>query len=290
MKLYPLFCLLILSGLSSTSQMPTAAQIRQSISGDIQRMNVTPQAIYKVENKKVFTGKDSVDVRLYFPSAGKKQKILLNIHGGALVAGDLYTHDNISRVLANRTSSIVVAIDYHRPPESPYPAGLDDCAAVIEWIKKTAATWGGDAGNMSLIGDSGGGLFATSILVKEQASTPFKKVVFINPAVDLRTPGEGLYGLVTKMYLNGRSANDSIISPILATNFASFPPALIITCEKDELKPHGEQLYAKLEAAKVPVQIKEIPNMGHLAGYWSAAHADAQSAIDATVNFLQQSK
>jgi len=128
------FCLV--KFLAAQNQMPTAQQIRQSIAGEIKSFNIPPAAIFKVENRVVVNGKDSIPIRIYYPKAGKKLRIIYHVHGGALVAGDLETHENICRVLANNTKSIVVAIDYRKPPEFPYPASINDCEFVLEWIKK----------------------------------------------------------------------------------------------------------------------------------------------------------
>ena len=266
---------------------PTPDQIRKGIANQIELFNIMPVEVDQVLNTSVQRGTDSIAVRVYIPKATEKpMRIIYNIHGGALIAGDLNTHDNISRLLASGTNSIVVALDYRRPPESPYPAGLDDCITVLQWIIQQAPSWKADASDIVLLGDSGGGLLAASLLVKTQKQFPIKKAVFINPAVDLRTPGEGLYGMVTQMYLNGRSANDSIISPITATNFSSFPPSLIVTCSDDELKPHGIILDEKIRAAGGMSKIVELPKEDHLGGLWSAGHPRAQQAIDATVEFI----
>ena len=173
------------------------------------------------------------------------------------------------------------------PPESPYPASLDDCVTVLNWMKETASSWNGDINNLTLLGDSSGGLLINSLTVKEKGKFPFKKIVLINPAVDLRNPMDEMYGLVTQMYLNGKSANDSLISPILANDISFLPPTLIITCEKDILKSHGTAWYNKLQKANIQVKLVDIPNEDHLGGLWAACHPKAKQAIDETVKFVQ---
>jgi len=275
----------------SQNKPPTVEEIRQGIAGEIASFKVAATPVAKIENIKVWTGTDSLKVRLYYPDAKKKRhSIIYQIHGGALVGGDLNTHDNVCRLLAARTSSIVVAVDYRKPPESPYPAGVDDCISILNWITRTAASWSGDLTQLTLLGDSGGGLLATALLVKEQGRIPIKKVVLINPAVDLRNAGEGLYGLVSQLYLNGKSANDSLTSPILATNLSFAPPTLIVTSEKDILKSQGVAWYGKLQKAGVMVSMIDIPGEDHLGGLWSAGHPKAKQAIDETIKFINGEK
>jgi acetyl esterase len=86
----------------------------QMISSDIQSFKITADNIYQIENKTLWTGSDSIKIRIYFPNNKKNNPILFNIHGGALVAGDLETHDNICRRLSKSTQAVVVALDYRK--------------------------------------------------------------------------------------------------------------------------------------------------------------------------------
>ena len=267
-------------------KLPTAGDLRRIIEGQVYALKVTPEKVYKVENRAVWNGSDSIKIRIYYPNASKKQYIIFNIHGGALVACDLNTHDNICRILANRTQSIVVALDYRKPPESPFPAGINDCNTVLQWIKTNARHFNGDAGNIVIIGDSGGGLLLTALAVKLQKKLGARAIVLVNPAVDLRNYQEAPNAFVTDWYLGDKSPLDSLVSPIAAKNLSFFPRTLIITSEKDILKPQGVAFFDKLLANGVKAKTVDIPNMGHLAGYWAAGHTKANQAISETVNFI----
>ncbi|MCG2613876.1 alpha/beta hydrolase [Terrimonas sp. NA20] len=278
--------LLILNAHYANAQAPSINDVRQAIAGEIYGFNIQGQKVESVQNIPVWTGADTIPVRVYSPSKNNALPIVFLIHGGALVAGDLNTHDNISRLLANKTGSIVIALDYRKPPEAPYPVGLNDCNTVLEWIVKNAGKFGGDAKKLTILGDSGGGLLAAALVIKNAAAIPVSNLVLINPALDLRNPGGGLYGMVTQLYLGGKPANDSLISPLVASNFSVFPPTLIVTSEKDVLKPHGDQLYEKLTQAKVTVKRVDLAGKDHLGGYWAAGHAEAEEAINETVRFI----
>jgi acetyl esterase len=243
-------------GHSAYAQAPSINDVRQAIAGEIYGFNIQGQKVESVQNISVRAGSDTIPVRIYNPSKSKSLPVIFLIHGGALVAGDLNTHDNISRLLANKTGSIVIALDYRKPPEAPFPVGLNDCNAVLEWIVKNVKQFGGDATKLTILGDSGGGLLAAALVIKNAKAIPIENLVLINPALDLRDPGEGLYGMVTQLYLGGKPANDSLVSPLVATNFSIFPPTLIVTAEKDVLKPHGEQLQEKLKQAKIMVKLE----------------------------------
>lgn len=285
-------CLLMLCSISvpgfikAQNQMPSIEQVRNMIEGDVYALKIESPAIFKVEERSVWTGIDSIKIRIYFPDNKKNHRVIYNIHGGALVACDLNTHDNISRILANSTESVVVAIDYKKAPEFPYPTSIQHCEYVLQWIKNNAASFNGDAANIILTGDSGGGLFITSLAVKLQKNVGVKKIVLINPAVDLRNYEAGPYALVCDWYLNKKDPNDSLVSPIIATNFSYFPPTLIITAEKDFLKQQGQDFFSKLVRDNVDAELIDIPNEDHLGAYWAAGHPSAKQAIAATIQFI----
>lgn len=265
---------------------PTALDIRKKIEGQVFAMKVPTPAVFKVENRAVWNGSDSIRIRIYYPGEGKNQRILYNIHGGAFVACNLDTHDNISRILANKTQSIVVALDYRKPPEFPYPASLDDITTVLQWIISNASSFGGDKNNMVWVGDSGGGLQTMALAIKMQNANRPKAIVLVNPAEDLRHYEHGSYALVVDSYLGGKNPDDSLISPVVAQNFSFVAPTLIITSEHDGLKPQGVALYAKLLSSGVAAKTVDIPQMGHLAGFWAVGHANADMAVAEAVKFI----
>jgi acetyl esterase len=265
---------------------PTALDIRKKIEGQVFALRVPTPPVYKVENRAVWSGGDSIMIRIYYPDDGKNQRILYNIHGGAFVACNLNTHDNISRILANKTHSIVVALDYRKPPEFPYPASLDDITTVLKWIVANASSFGGDKNNIIWVGDSGGGLQAMALAIKMQQANMPKAIVLVNPAEDLRHYEHGSYALVVDSYLGGKNPDDSLISPVVAQNLSFLPPTLVITSEHDGLKPQGVALYTKLVSAGVAAKTVDIPQMGHLAGFWAVGHANADMAVAEAVKFI----
>ena len=70
---------------------------------------------------------DGVRCRLYRPEGATG--VVVFVHGGGFVFGDLDTHDAQSRRVANRTGMAVLAVDYRRPPEHRFPAAPDDVDA-----------------------------------------------------------------------------------------------------------------------------------------------------------------
>ena len=290
----PLFLLaLFLGALTTFAQNgpPTIEQVRGYMSDGVNQVKTPPVAVFKTEVRKVWSGADSIPIQIYYPSAEQNRPIIYLVHGGAFVMRALDV--NVARVLCNRTQSVVVCVDYRVAPEHPFPASINDCYAVWNWIAENADKIGGNRQQLSLIGDSAGGVFIGALQVKRrQQGRPDRPLamVFVNPGVDLRPDAAGAdeYRQVTDWYLNGADPNNPLVSPILNDRFSDYPPSLIITSEKDGIRQHGILLTGKLKAAGIAVQSVDLPGVGHLAGDWLSASSKAQPAVDAVVNYLNQ--
>lgn len=98
---------------------------------------------------------------LYAPEAdGSPAPILVWVHGGGHVRGDKRSPDspyeaNVARFAA-RAGFLGVCINYRLAPEHRWPAGGEDVARAIAWIKERAGEYGGDPNRILLVGTSAG--------------------------------------------------------------------------------------------------------------------------------------
>src|SRR5581483_3303674 len=92
-----------------------------------------------------------IGLRTYAPGqAPRPRRGMLFLHGGGWVAGDLDTHDGLCRRLATAAQAQVLAVDYRRAPEHPFPAALDDSFAAARWVVEHAAMLGLDPGGIGV--------------------------------------------------------------------------------------------------------------------------------------------
>lgn len=84
--------------------------------------------------------------------------VLIFVHGGAFFTGDKqgnYFPQNVT-LWAARNEMIGVNINYRLAPADTWPAGRDDLASTIAWVRDNIAQYGGDPKRIVLVGHSSG--------------------------------------------------------------------------------------------------------------------------------------
>jgi acetyl esterase len=211
-----------------------------------------------------------VTCRLYRPAEGTP--LLVHLHGGGFAFGDLETHDAHCRRLAQTSGWAVLAVDYRRAPEFPYPAASDDVDTVVDWLGSGGArSLGVDTSRLAVVGDSAGGQLA---LVAAMRRPVFSATALVYPCVDpsgsypsYRTETGGLTGAEMDWYWrrylpDGVVEGSSELSPIDA-DLSGLPPTLLLTAEHDPLRDEGESLAAAMAAVGVTTVATRYLGMVH---------------------------
>ena len=241
-----------------------------------------------------------VPCRLYRPRPGAP--VVVHLHGGGWVAGDLASHDAVCRLLAARSGAAVLAVDYRLAPEHPYPAALEDVETVVGWLQAHAASYDVSARRLVALGDSAGGNLAAAVVLRARDAlgpgSPWAGQVLVYPALDAtcaaashRTEsnaglGAREMGWYWQAYVpSEQDRRRADVSPAAAEDLVGLPAALVLTAEHDPLRDEGEDYAARLAAAGVPVVAHRV--LGMLHGFWRRplTFEASVSAVDAAAGF-----
>jgi para-nitrobenzyl esterase len=135
---------------------------------------------------------DCLYLNVWTPSAdGARRPVLVWIHGGgfAIGSGSQALYDGAP--LARRGDVVVVTINYRLGPlgflhlreltGGRIPAtgneGILDQVAALEWVRENVAAFGGDPGNVTIFGESAGGMSVGTLLGLPRARGLFHKAI-----------------------------------------------------------------------------------------------------------------
>jgi acetyl esterase len=222
--------------------------------------------------------------RLYVPTgAAPSGPLLVFLHGGGFIYGDLDSHDAACRFLAERSGVRVLAVDYRLAPEAPFPAAYDDSVAAFEWAVDHAAELDADPDRIGVGGDSAGGNLAAGVALAARERCAFQLLVYPVTQSAERTESrrlfaEGFYltagfiALATSTYLPaGTDPRDPRHAPLHAEVPDGVAPAYVATAGFDPLRDEGEAYARKLEDAGVKVTLKRYP--GQIHGFFNVVGA-----------------
>lgn len=235
--------------------------------------------------------------------------LLMYLHGGGWVIGDLDTHDNVCRTLCREAGVHVLSVDYRLAPENPAPAGLEDAYAAYRWAIQNGAELGTRPGVVAVGGDSAGANLATVISrwARDDGVPPALQLL-LYPATDQRSTtrsrvlfdrGFFLSGhdldWCSRQYLgnSGLSATDPLVSPVLAKDLAGLPPALVVTGGFDPLRDEGEDYAIAMRDAGVLVDLRRMSSLFHafcnfapIGGGSAVAMTEIASALRAHLRYV----
>ena len=241
-----------------------------------------PPEVAKVEDMAVPGKAGDIPIRVYWPEESMNLPITVFYHGGGFVVGNIDTYDNMARLLAKKSSTMVVSVGYRLAPESTFPAAVEDAYAALEWISGNAGRIGGNPDRIAVAGDSAGGNLAAviSLMARDQERPDIDYQVLIYPATDLsRTETESYRNFSKGFFLTKEEMEwfrslylpdeedwrNPYASPLLAEDHGNLPPALVITAQFDPLRDEGEAYAELLREDGVPV--KSIRYEGTIDGF-----------------------
>ncbi|MGW6206652.1 alpha/beta hydrolase [Streptomyces sp. NPDC055089] len=229
-------------------------------------------------------GAPEVRVRVYRPAgAGPALPAVLWIHGGGFVLGNVDSVHHSAAQAASFASAVVVAVAYRLAPEDPFPAGLDDCWAALEWTAGHAKEIGADPARLAVAGASSGGCLAAglTLLARDRGGPGLVFQHLSTPVLDDRLETGSMTAYVDTPVWNRRLAQESwelylgaedrggapvYASPARAGDLSGLPPAYLSTAGLDPLRDEGLLYGLRLAQAGVPVELHNFPGAYHAFG------------------------
>ena len=263
-----------------------------------------PGVVARVEDISIPGPAGEMKLRLYTPWDGNQLPILIYLHGGGWVFGNLDNSDTLCRYLARNAGCLVVSVDYRLAPKHKFPAAVEDAYCATLWTSQNAERINGDAARIAIGGASSGGNLAAAVclMAKERGDPPLIFQLLAFPATNIatlktdsyRTYAKG-YGLTKfhvqwfrKQYLaREEDGTNPYASPLLAGDLRNLPPALVLTGEYDVLRDEGEAYAIRLKDEGVPARYIRYAATGHMA-YWTISADNAGEAVQQSVLALQK--
>ncbi len=241
-------------------------------------------AIGKVEDTSCPGPGGPLRLRVYSPDTVGPWPVLLYVHGGGFVIGDLETHDKVGRTLCHHTGMLVVAVDYRLAPEHPFPAAPDDTEAALRWVLTNASALGGDANRIAIAGDSAGAQLALVASRRVNAKAVCALGLIYPVAQHPSQPSasypenEGKFLTMDVMqwfmasYLGKQADADKHPDFALLDSggLAKLPATWVATMGHDPLRDEGHALVQRMDSAGVEVTHRHYPSAIHACIHFTA--------------------
>ncbi|GAA4730166.1 hypothetical protein GCM10025782_31500 [Pedococcus ginsenosidimutans] len=223
-----------------------------------------------------------IPLRVYRPRAVRDKDtdvpVVVFIHGGGFVQGNVVMYDPLCSHLAARVRAVVVSVDYRLAPEHRAPTAAHDCVDAVTWLEQHGDVLRADTTRMAVCGDSAGGNLAavTAQVLRDRGDSPIRHQALIYPATDMTLASPSIHDLAGAPMLTrasivafrehylppGSDHADPMVSPLFG-RLDGLPPALVQTADLDPLRDDGARYAAALEAAGVPVRLTNYVRVPH---------------------------
>ena len=206
-------------------------------------------------------GAPDIGIRIYRPAGlPTDAPSVYQIHGGGFLFGTAALGDPRHRAWAKALNAALVSIDYRLAPEHPYPAALDDCYAVLQWLHSEAPALGLDPDRIAVRGESaGGGLAAALCLLAVTTDEP-------NPFSGQFVWDRPSNAFSWASWL-GRPAGEPdvpyLAAPARADDLSGLPPTMIATAALDMFVDENLLYAQRLIRAGVPTEVYVAPGAFH---------------------------
>jgi para-nitrobenzyl esterase len=190
---------------------------------------------------------DCLRINVWTPNIQDHQKrpVMFWIHGGAFFSGSSQEHPSYDGENLSRAGDVVVVSinhrlnvfgfldlsDYGSRYEASGNVGMLDIVAALEWVRDNISNFGGDPGNVTIFGQSGGAAKVTTLMAMPSAKGLFHKAISQSSST-LRVATKKYAVALSKKVLAELSINDSNLSSLHKLPFRTISDAAIAAEKK----------------------------------------------------------
>lgn len=254
---------------------PTPELARENLTKLSGFVTQIPQIAY-AEERRIYHEQIEIPVRVYSPNPQRELPVLIYFHGGGHMCGSTELYDPMCRKLAIAGDCVVISVDYRLAPEFPYPAGVNDCEAVVKKYHQALVNVG-YSNTVMIGGDSAGGAICGTLTMrkKDDPELNFSKQILIYPSLDytmsqpsIQENGEGYLLERTRIQWYFDNYFDDyedrkLCSPLFAELSEKMPDTLLIVAGCDPLRDEGLLYAQQLTDAGHRVVVREFEHMIH---------------------------
>jgi acetyl esterase/lipase len=131
------------------------AQLRSG--NGVASKDLTTEDVLNVQRKIEYWGRD-VSMEQLIPQNADPKKAFIYFHGGSFYGGSTGDVGDMLKLVAEKSHTQVINVNYHLAPEHPYPSGILDGVAVCLYFQKQLGV-----DQVILGGDSAGGNIALAV-------------------------------------------------------------------------------------------------------------------------------
>jgi acetyl esterase/lipase len=240
-----------------------------------------------------------IPVRLYIPHRPMvTTPVLVLLHGGAFIGGDAGSEHERCLRLVGESGAIVVVPEYRLAPEHVYPAALNDCSEVLDWVRSSDLNSRAEVRQLILAGVSAGAALAAGLVLRHR-SERIAGLMLLCPVLDDRSDYESKIrfnstavwdsesdALMWKLYLGSRQA-DEFSAPARAQSLKGFPPTYIQVAEFDPLRDEGIAFATRLLAADVSVDLHLWSGTCHVFDQMVPSAKISSRSVDDQIRFIE---
>jgi acetyl esterase/lipase len=193
---------------------------------------------------------------------------------------------------------IIVVPEYRLAPEHVYPAALDDCSEVLEWVRSSDVDSRAKDRQLILAGVSAGAALAAGLVLRNRYER-IAGLMLLFPVLDDRIGYDSKVhfnstavwdsesdALMWKLYLGAHQA-DEYSAPARSENLGGFPPTYIQVAEFDPLRDEGIAFATRLIASDVAVDLHLWSGTCHVFDQMVPTAKISSRSVDDQIRFIE---